>query len=138
MQARMTIHELLEDARRGLRRVDAFEMQQALREGAIVIDTRSHEQRRAHGVIPGARHHALSVLEWRLDPDSDHRDPGIELDDWIILVCAEGYSSSLAAARLQMLGFHRATDLIDGVAGWRQAGLPLLPADEPMRMTRCS
>jgi len=123
---RKTIHDLLDEARRGLRRLSASEAAEAMRRGAVVIDTRTQEQRRTQGVIPGARHHPLSVLEWRLDPAADSRDPEISLEDWIIVVCAEGYASSLAASRLQALGFRRATDLIDGVDGWRQAGLPVL------------
>lgn len=95
--------------------------------GAIVVDTRSEEQRRAEGVIPGSRHYPLSLLEWRMCRAAPNRDPDLSLDDWVIVVCAEGYSSSLAAARLQSLGFRRATDLVDGVTGWRNAGLPLLP-----------
>ena len=126
MSERKTIHDLLREARRGLRRLSASEAAAAMRRGAVVIDTRTDEQRRAQGVIPGTRHHPLSVLEWRLDPAADSRDPGISLEDWIIVVCAEGYASSLAASRLQALGFRRATDLIDGVDGWRQAGLPVL------------
>lgn len=98
-----------------------------------MIDTRSEIQRRSEGLIPGARHHPLSVLEWRLDPTSEQRDPDISLDDWVIVVCAEGYSSSLAAARLQALGFRRATDLIDGFEGWRRAGLPVQRAGRPVQ-----
>lgn len=97
-------------------------------DGAVVIDTRSDAQRRDQGVIPGARHYPLSLLEWRVCPSAPNRDPHISLHDQVVVVCAEGYSSSLAAARLQALGFRRATDLIDGVVGWRAAGLPLLPA----------
>ena len=96
--------------------------------GAVLVDTRTDEQRRAQGVVEGARHHALSVLEWRLDPEAPNRDPDITIEDRIVLLCAEGYSSSLAAARLQAIGFHDATDVIDGAAGWRAAGLPLRSA----------
>ncbi len=120
----MTINDLLDEARRGLRRLTAHEAFDAMRRGAVVVDTRSEELRQRHGTIPGARHYPLSVLEWRLCPSAG-ADAGVAHDDEIIVVCAEGYSSSLAAARLQALGFHRATDLIDGVAGWRAAGLPL-------------
>lgn len=126
METRTTIHDLLESARRTLRRVSASQAQRAHRRGAVLVDTRSEEQRRSQGLIPGARHHPLSVLEWRLDPTSRHRDPDFSLDDEVILICAHGFSSSLAAARLQSLGFAQATDLIDGVEGWRAAGLPLL------------
>lgn len=99
-----------------------------MEEGAVLVDTRSEEQLRAHGRIPGARHHPLSVLEWRLDPTAPNHDPNIALDDWVVLLCAHGYSSSLAAARLKLLGFKQATDVIGGVEGWRAAGLPLQSA----------
>lgn len=126
VQQRLTIHDLLEDARQNLQRLTAQEAWRAMQQGAVVVDTRSAEQRRAQGVIPGTRHHPLSLLEWRLCPASKSRDPEISLDDWIVLICAEGYSSSLAAARLQSLGFHRATDVIGGADAWRSAGLPTL------------
>jgi rhodanese-related sulfurtransferase len=76
----------------------------------------------------------LSVLEWRVDPDSGHHDPAIgDFGDPIILICAHGYSSSLAARRLQELGFANATDVIGGFEAWNDAGLPVnkLQADEP-------
>jgi rhodanese-related sulfurtransferase len=126
--ARRNIHELLEDARRGLDRLTPHQAYVATLDGGILIDTRSDADRRDQGVIAAARHYPLSVLEWRLDPDSGHAEPGITLDSWIILICKEGYSSSLAAARLKDLGFQRATDVIDGVAGWKAAGLPLGPS----------
>lgn len=120
-----TINQLLEEARRGLRRLTPRETWEAMQRGsAVVIDTRSEELRRRQGVIPGARHYPLSVLEWRLCPSAGH-DAGISHDERIVVVCAEGYSSSLAAARLQALGFAHATDMIDGVAGWRDDGLPI-------------
>ena len=128
MSERRTIHDLLEEARLRLQRLTPAEAFDALRQGAILVDTRSEEQRRAQGMIPGTRHHPLSVLEWRLDPTAPCRDPDVSLEDWIVVLCAEGYSSSLAAERLQRLGFSRATDVIGGVEGWRDAGLPLLSA----------
>jgi rhodanese-related sulfurtransferase len=78
-------------------------------------------------VIPGARFVPRNVLEWRLDPASGHSDPELRasLDRHIILVCDEGYQSSLAAATLQDLGFARATDLVGGFQAWRAAGLPI-------------
>jgi rhodanese-related sulfurtransferase len=96
-------------------------------DGGVLIDTRSEADRISQGVIARARHYPLSVLEWRLDPESGHNDPAINLDSWIILICKEGYSSSLAAARLKDMGFARATDVVDGVAGWKAAGLPIGP-----------
>jgi rhodanese-related sulfurtransferase len=95
-------------------------------DGAVVIDTRPVEQRRRHGEIPGAIVVDRNVLEWRLDPQSSSRLPFIDkhgYDTHIIIVCQEGYSSSLAAATLQEMGLHRATDLAGGFDAWVAAGL---------------
>ena len=105
----------------------------ALRSGALLIDTRSHDERIRYGVIPRSLHIPRSVLEWRLDPDADpeYRNPNIGgLDEWIVLVCAHGYSTSLAAATLQDLGFMRATDVAGGFTAWAECGLPVQPARE--------
>lgn len=128
--ARRTIDDLLAEARAGLVRLGAREALAAATSGlAVLIDTRSEDQRQAQGYVREALHHPLSVLEWRLDPDAGWAwDESITLDTWIVLLCREGYSSSLAAARLRGLGFARATDVIDGVDGWRAAGLPLHPS----------
>src|SRR5262249_19910663 len=124
---RKNIHELLEEARRGLERLTPRQAYEASLDGGILIDTRSEKDRADQGVIATARHYPLSVLEWRLDPESGANDTRINVDSWVIIICKEGYSSSLAAARLQELGFLRATDVIDGVVGWKAAGLPLAP-----------
>jgi rhodanese-related sulfurtransferase len=109
-----------------LDRLEAPEAFEAQRHGAWLIDTRSRDQIVAAGAIPGAIRVPLSVLEWRLDPASEWRlHPAPDLDDHVVLVCREGYSSSLAARRLQQLGFERATDLIGGFAAWDKAGLPV-------------
>ena len=127
---RTSIHDLLAEARRSLARLTPLEAARAQKEGAVLVDTRSADQRRAEGAVPGALRFPLSELEWWLDPASGHADPAVALSDWIVLICAEGYSSSLAAARLKTLGFSRATDVVEGVAGWKAAGLPLEPASE--------
>lgn len=132
MSTRKTIHELLAEARQGLQRLTAEQAHAAVAEGAVLIDTRSDVDRHEQGAIPAARHYPLSVLEWRLCPTASHSDGDIEFDEHVILLCAHGYSSSLAAARLQSLGFARATDVVDGVEGWREAGLPITPL-EPAR-----
>jgi rhodanese-related sulfurtransferase len=121
---RTTIHELLDAARRRLRRLDPQEARDAVAAGAVLIDIRSERQRERDGVISGAHFLPRNVLEWRLDPASGHRDPALsdDLDRHVILVCDEGYQSSLAAATLQDLGFRRATDLIGGFQAWRAAG----------------
>jgi rhodanese-related sulfurtransferase len=128
------IAEVLAEARATLDRVDphrAAEMQAA---GALLVDIRPGESRAANGAIPGAVVIERNVLEWRLDPTSDARLDGVSPEIYerpVILVCNEGYASSLAAADLQRLGLRRATDLDGGFAAWRQAGLPVVPAAVP-------
>ena len=121
-----TIDELLEAARARLDRLDAVAARAAAEAGAMIVDTRCAEARHASGVIPGSVHVPLSVLYWRLDPTSGHDDKALsDRDRRIILVCADGYSSSLAAATLRDLGFSRATDLAGGFNGWAAAGMPV-------------
>lgn len=124
-----TVDELLEEARAGLDRITAEQAYQELQRGALLVDTRTSEQRAASGEVPGARPIGLNVLEWRLDPASDSRIPEATGHDVrVILFCNEGYSSSLAAARLHELGLSRATDVIGGFEAWRDAGLPVEPS----------
>jgi rhodanese-related sulfurtransferase len=127
---RLTIDQLLERARAGLTRVDPAGAAAAVDAGATLIDIRADSQIAADGVVPGAMVIARNVLEWRLDPDCAYRHsaaPGLE--DHVILMCNEGYQSSLAAATLRELGFTRVTDLDGGFQAWRAAGLPVAPAD---------
>jgi rhodanese-related sulfurtransferase len=129
MSERQTIEELLAQARAKLIRLEPQAALKAQAEGAILIDLRCGEDRRAGGVIPGSVPVALSVLPWRLDPSSDYRDPSLaDPTRQVVLVCADGYSSSIAAATLQGLGFARATDVMGGFNAWAAAGLPLEPA----------
>ena len=131
--ARKTIDELLAEARSRLERLEPEEALAAQHHGALLVDTRSHDERRRDGVIPGALHIPRSVLEWRLDPDADpaFRTPYVRgLDQWLVLVCAHGFSTSLAAATLQDLGFLRATDMIGGFEAWKEKGLPVRPAPD--------
>jgi rhodanese-related sulfurtransferase len=126
---RRSINDLLASARAGLRRAEPRDAHAAMREGALLVDIRSEVQRDADGVVPGALFFPRNVLEWRLDPASGHADPrvpGPEAE--VIVMCDEGYQSSLAAATLQELGFARATDLVGGFQAWRAAGLPVEPA----------
>ncbi|GHJ14385.1 sulfurtransferase [Micromonospora sp. AKA38] len=126
------VDALLEQARAGLRRLTPHETVEAVRNGALLIDTRTETQRREEGELPGAIVIDRTVLEWRLDPASAWRIPeAIGYDREIVVVCRQGYSSSLAAASLQTLGLRQATDMIGGVQGWREAGLPMSdrPAD---------
>jgi rhodanese-related sulfurtransferase len=124
------IDRLVEEDRKLLRRLEPHEAEAAVREGGVIIDTRSHEQRVAGGVIPGSIRVHRNVLEWRVDPSSGWYDERLEpFDGPVIVMCHEGYSSSLAAATLQRLGFSRATDLAGGFEAWAAAGLPVEPLD---------
>ena len=126
MTDRRTIDDVLAGAREGLRRLTPAEAHQAAAVGAVLVDVRSEDERRRQGVlVPGAVHHPLSVVHWRLDPGVRTHNPKLPLDAHVILLCREGYSSSLAAALLCAIGFDRATDVIGGVDAWRAAGLPL-------------
>jgi rhodanese-related sulfurtransferase len=129
--ARQTVAGLLVKARARLQRLDPTLAAAAARDGAVIIDTRCADLRRESGVIPGSVHVPLSVLYWRLDPTSASSDPLLsDLDRQLILVCAHGFSSSLAAATLRELGFSRATDVDGGFEAWVSAGLPVEAAPD--------
>jgi rhodanese-related sulfurtransferase len=116
---RRTVDELLAEARRHLDRVRPDELAEEQAAGALVVDVRSAEHRSQDGELPGAVVIDRNAVEWRLDPASPHRIPeATGYDRRIIVVCDEGYSSSLAAATLQTLGLHRATDLVGGYRAW--------------------
>jgi rhodanese-related sulfurtransferase len=122
------IDEILRTARTRLTRLDPHAVRRAMDRGAVLVDIRPAAQRAEHGEIPGAIVIERNVLEWRLDPRSDARlSFANSYDLEVIVTCQEGYTSSLAAAALQDLGLHRATDLDGGFAAWRSAGLPTLP-----------
>lgn len=113
------IDQLLARARQRLTRVHPADLAAEVEAGALVVDIRPVEQRQRYGELPGATVIRRDVLEWRLDPTSPHRLPGlVQPDTRIILVCQQGYSSSLAAASLQDLGLSRATDLVGGYDRW--------------------
>ena len=121
-----SIDDLLETARRRLRRVTPAEAFAEHRGGALLIDTRTSEQRSRDGYIPGAVVIGRTVLEWRLDPASDSRIPEAATHEVrVIVICNEGYSSSLAAASLQDIGLINATDVIGGFEAWKAARLPV-------------
>jgi len=126
---RTTIAALLEAARARLERLGPEEARAAIRAGALLVDIRSELQRTRDGVVAGAVHHPRNVLEWRADPTSPHCDPAIaqDLERKVIVMCDEGYQSSLVASTLQDLGFTHATDLAGGFQAWRAAGLPVEP-----------
>ncbi len=132
MAERRTIVAHLADARARIERLDPHGAREAAEAGALLVDTRSSDDRRATGIIPGSVHVPLSVLFWRLDPASEAPDPALaDPERRVILVCAHGYSSSLAAATLRDLGYARAGDLAGGFDAWRAAGLPIDPAPDP-------
>jgi rhodanese-related sulfurtransferase len=127
-RAYQSIDEILADARRQLRRLDPVQAQAALAAGALLVDIRPQAQRRAEGAVPGALLVERNVLEWRFDPRSDARLPEASgYDVQVIVMCSQGYTSSLAAAALQDIGLYRATDLDGGFQAWEQAGLPVQP-----------
>lgn len=127
----LSIDELLLEARRGLRRVTAVEAADELRgTDAVLIDIRPAAQRAAEGEVHEDFRPLVierNVLEWRLDPCSDARVPLARYDLRVLVLCQEGYTSSLAASALQQLGLSRATDVAGGFAAWRDAGLPVAP-----------
>ena len=125
----MRADDLVAAARARCRRVTPDEVAVALADGALVVDTRSIEQRVAAGEIPGAVVIARNVLEWRLDPTGPQRIPELrDAAQRVIVFCQEGYASSLAAASLLDLGLSGATDLAGGFEAWVAAGLPVVAA----------
>ena len=117
------IDTVLEQARTRLDRLPASELSEALNSGAVLVDIRPAAQRAAEGSVPAALVIERNVLEWRCDPTSDARIPQAVDDDvyWVIL-CSEGYTSSLAAAALVDLGLHRSTDVVGGYHALVAAG----------------
>jgi rhodanese-related sulfurtransferase len=122
---------MLATARSRLTRVTPDQAFSDTRGGAVLIDIRPAVQRAAGGEIPGSVVIERNHLEWRLDPASDARLPWVTgYDLRPIVICAEGYTSSLAAAALQELGFARATDVAGGYLAWQAAGLPTARPEE--------
>ncbi|WP_186629638.1 rhodanese-like domain-containing protein [Rhodococcus sp. BP22] len=120
----MTIVEMLDQARSRIERTTVFELRDAIARGAVVVDIRPQAQRAVEGTLPGALAIERNVLEWRLDPTSDARlAVAVDHDvEWIV-ICSEGYTSSLAAASLQDLGLKKASDLVGGYQALKSAGL---------------
>jgi rhodanese-related sulfurtransferase len=129
----MTVDDLLAEARGVLaHRPGPAEALAAQAAGALLVDIRGDDQRRAGGLIPGALVLPRNSLEWRCDPASQWRHP--EINDWsrpLILICNEGFQSSLTAATLHRLGLVNATDLDGGFAAWAAASLPLVARTRP-------
>jgi rhodanese-related sulfurtransferase len=127
MSERRTIDDLLAAARGRIGRLAPEAALRAQSEGALLVDTRCGDDRRATGTIPGSVHVPLSVLFWRLDPSSGYDDPALsDLARPVVLICAHGYSSSIAAATLRELGFASVVDVIGGFEAWSAAGLPVV------------
>jgi rhodanese-related sulfurtransferase len=123
-----TIDAIVSRARARLNRLHPEAAAQAVAAGALLVDTRYEAQRRAGGEIPGAISIERNHLEWRLDPASPSRIPeATDHSKLVIVICQQGYSSSLAAVSLQDLGYVQATDVIGGFEGWVAAGLPVIP-----------
>ncbi|GAA2232932.1 rhodanese-like domain-containing protein [Streptomyces indiaensis] len=122
------IDELLVRVRASFERIEPQEAYEAARAGdALLVDIRYAALRERDGLIPGAVVVERNELEWRLDPQGSHRLPeatGHALR--IVVICNEGYASTLAAQSLHHLGLHRATDLVGGFQAWRRAGLPVV------------
>lgn len=121
------IGEVLAAARQRLHRLSPAEASAAMARGALLVDIRPGQQRAAEGAVPGALCVERNVLEWRFDPQSDARLPqAVSYELQVIIMCSQGYASSLAAASLQDLGLHRATDLAGGFVAWAAARLPVM------------
>ena len=124
-----SVDELLAEARSRITRVTPAEAAQRVADGAVLVDIRPQSQREAGGEVPGALVVERNHLEWRFDPESDARLPqatGYDVD--VVVLCSEGYTSSLAADALRTLGLRRATDVVGGFQAWAAAGLPTHPA----------
>lgn len=126
------IERLLESSRSGLTRLAPEQAHAAAKGGALLVDTRTAAQRARQGELPGALVIDRTVLEWRLDPTCPHRIPEALPGTRVIVLCRQGYSSSLAAVSLRALGVD-ATDVIGGVEGWIASGLPTLDAPADVR-----
>jgi rhodanese-related sulfurtransferase len=133
---RTTVHDLVAEARARLVRTTAEELAARLATdpGCVVLDTRTTTDRAELGTVPGSIHTPRTTLEWRVDPSSGYAHQAIRcFDQCLVVMCSEGYSSSLGAASLQRLGFVNATDLVGGFMAWRAAGLPIeRPDDRPL------
>ncbi|WP_410574042.1 rhodanese-like domain-containing protein [Amycolatopsis sp. cmx-4-61] len=125
------VDSLLASARAGLDRVTPVRARELQEAGALLVDIRPLANRSAEGEIPGAVIVERIHLEWRLAPDSEWRLPAVTPDTRVVVVCNEGYSSSLAAADLQRLGLRGATDLEGGFRAWAAAGLPVQDGGSP-------
>ena len=126
-----TVDDLLAEARSRITRVTPVEALARIAAGAVLVDIRPTAQRAREGEVPGALVVERNVLEWRFDPASDARLPqatGYDVD--VVVLCSEGYTSSLAADALRSLGLTRASDVVGGYSAWAAAGLPVVPGTD--------
>jgi rhodanese-related sulfurtransferase len=127
----VSVDEFLVQARAELDRVTPQQADELRRSGALLVDIRPHANRSAEGEIPDSVPIERIVLEWRLDPGGADRLPGFTADTPVVLLCNEGYASSLAARDVLRLGVRSVTDLIGGFRAWRAAGLPVREGATP-------
>jgi rhodanese-related sulfurtransferase len=121
----LSVDQMLIQARSQLRRLTPMQAYDAVAVGALLVDIRPGWQRAAEGEVPGALLVERNHLEWRFDPECAARLPqATGYDVQVIVLCSEGYTSSLAAAALQTLGLHKATDVVGGFRAWTTQGLP--------------
>ncbi|MEQ0558336.1 rhodanese-like domain-containing protein [Amycolatopsis sp. NEAU-NG30] len=125
------VDSLLATARSSLDRVTPARARELQEAGALLVDIRPRANREAEGEIPGSVVVERIHLEWRLSPDSEWRLPSVTADSTVVVLCNEGYASSLAAADLQRLGLRGATDLVGGFRAWAAAGLPVVEGGSP-------
>ncbi len=131
-QGARTIDQLLAEARSRIDRVTPQEAAARIARGALLVDIRPAAQRAAEGEVPGALVVERNVLEWRFDPASDARLPeATGYDVEVVVLCSEGYTSSLAADALRSLGLTRSSDVVGGFRAWVAAGLPTRRAVRP-------
>ena len=122
----VSIDRMLAQARLRLQRLTSAQAHDALASGALLVDIRPGWQRTREGEVPSALLVERNHLEWRFDPESPARLPqATGYDTQVIVLCSEGYASSLAADSLRRLGLHRATDVIGGFQAWAAQGLPV-------------
>jgi rhodanese-related sulfurtransferase len=121
-----TADELVAQARQRIARIGPAELEPLAAAGGLIVDIRPVAQRAEEGELPGALIIERNVLEWRLDPSSAFRIPeAASHQRFVLVLCQQGYASSLAAASLKELGYARAGDVIGGFDAWREAGLPV-------------
>ncbi len=130
---RTNINDVLAAAQARIDRLSPSEAAQRMGDGWTLVDVRGSDLRECHGWIPGSVHAPLNVLEWRVDPASGHQEPALSgHEEHLMLICHEGFSSSLAAARLRELGYANTTDVIGGFTAWAAAGLPVRVPSGPV------